>query len=136
VLHNWCSVADTCAALCVAAAWLCPADSAKLRATALRGWAFLYTSLNTQFTSRQLETLMAAFAELLHDAEVEVGGLVVLRRPCDSKSRANAAGVCARSNALLKSALPSPTAAKVCFAGRSRLQRERHAASAANIYCL
>jgi hypothetical protein len=49
-----------------------PTDSAKLRAAALRGWAFLYTSLNTQFSSRQLEGLMATFAELLHDQEVEV----------------------------------------------------------------
>jgi hypothetical protein len=49
-----------------------PADSAKLRAAALRGWAFLYTSLNSQFSSRQLESLMASFADLLHDPEVEV----------------------------------------------------------------
>eukprot|EP00775_Hariotina_reticulata_P006732 gene6732-6952_t len=47
-------------------------DSPKLKAAALRGWSFLYTSLNTPLGSRQLETQLAALAGLLHDADVEV----------------------------------------------------------------
>jgi hypothetical protein len=48
------------------------ADSAKLRATALRGWAFLYTSLSAPLSTRQLEAELAALAALLHDGDVDV----------------------------------------------------------------
>lgn len=61
---------------CLAAAVslvLCrPADSAKLRATALRGWSLLYSSLSSPLATRQLEAELAALAALLHDADVDV----------------------------------------------------------------
>lgn len=48
------------------------ADSAKLRASALRGWSFLYTSLSAPPATRQLEAQLSALSALLHDADVEV----------------------------------------------------------------
>ncbi|WIA18984.1 hypothetical protein OEZ85_003651 [Tetradesmus obliquus] len=47
-------------------------DSAKLRATALRGWSLLYSSLSSPLATRQLEAELAALAALLHDADVDV----------------------------------------------------------------
>ncbi|KAF6258563.1 interferon-related developmental regulator-domain-containing protein [Scenedesmus sp. NREL 46B-D3] len=47
-------------------------DSAKLRAAALRGWAFLFTSLSNPLSTRQLEAELAALSALLHDADVDV----------------------------------------------------------------
>jgi hypothetical protein len=43
-----------------------------LRAAALRGWAFLYTSLSSPLSTRQLEAELAALSALLHDADVDV----------------------------------------------------------------
>jgi hypothetical protein len=60
------------ALLCPGLLPVTPADSPKLKAAALRGWSFLYTSLNTPLDSRQLETQLAALAGLLHDSDVEV----------------------------------------------------------------
>lgn len=67
--------------------WWCSADSAKVKAAALRSWAFLYTSLNTPLSSRQLDGQLAALAGLLHDQDVEVRqaageGLALLYNTC------------------------------------------------------
>jgi hypothetical protein len=47
-------------------------DAAKPRAAALRGWAFLYTSLTSPLSTRQLEAELSALSALLHDADVDV----------------------------------------------------------------
>eukprot|EP00878_Enallax_costatus_P009617 GHUV01010048.1.p1 GENE.GHUV01010048.1~~GHUV01010048.1.p1 ORF type:complete len:478 (+),score=174.07 GHUV01010048.1:287-1720(+) len=62
-------------------------DSPKLKAAALRGWAFLYTSLNSPLSSKQLDSQLAALAALLHDPDVEVRqaageGLALLYNTC------------------------------------------------------
>lgn len=62
-------------------------DSPKLRAAALRGWCFLYTSLNSPLSSRQLEAQLSSLAGLLHDGDVDVRaaageGLALLYNTC------------------------------------------------------
>ncbi|KAF8064543.1 PSL5 [Scenedesmus sp. PABB004] len=62
-------------------------DGAKLRAAALRGWAFLFSSLSAPPPPRVLEAQLAALAALLHDPEVEVRaaageGLALLYHVC------------------------------------------------------
>eukprot|EP00879_Flechtneria_rotunda_P005858 GHRR01006164.1.p1 GENE.GHRR01006164.1~~GHRR01006164.1.p1 ORF type:complete len:310 (+),score=131.66 GHRR01006164.1:1275-2204(+) len=48
-------------------------DSPKLRAAALRSWAFMFTSLSNPISSSsQLEAQLATLAGLLHDSDVEV----------------------------------------------------------------
>jgi hypothetical protein len=58
--------------MCYQHLYCCTADAAKLRAAALRGWAFLYTSLSSPLSTRQLEAELAALSALLHDADVDV----------------------------------------------------------------
>lgn len=47
-------------------------SAAALRAAALRGWTFLFTSLNSLPDASAVEALLPALAALLHDGDVEV----------------------------------------------------------------
>lgn len=45
-----------------------------MRSAALRGWAFLYTSLGHPLPASTVEVLLPVLAALLHDTDVEVRG--------------------------------------------------------------
>jgi len=52
--------------------WANPDAGAGLRAAALRGWTFLFTSLSSLPNAAAVEALLPALAALLHDGDVEV----------------------------------------------------------------